>query len=318
MRKFVINANDSNQRLDKFISKAVPQLPKSLLYKYIRKKRIKLNSKRCEANSMLSVGDILELYISDEFFSAKKSREEFELSNQNCDIDIIYEDENIALIYKKAELACHSGNKNEADTLVNRFVAYLSQKGEYNESGENSFRPALCNRLDKNTCGIVIGAKNAMALREINAMIRDDKVCKEYLCICVGNLPKSHDIIKAFLRKDSKINKVFISPKKIGDAKQIVTEYCVLDKKDDLHLVKVTLHTGRTHQIRAHMAYIGAPVLGDVKYGDSVSNKRYKAPYQALCAYSLKFNADENSKLSYLNNMDFEVDDIWFLNRYFK
>ncbi|MBQ7132454.1 MAG: RluA family pseudouridine synthase [Oscillospiraceae bacterium] len=318
MRSFVIGANDSGQRLDKFIAKAVPKLPKSLMHKYIRKKRIKLNSKRCEANAMLEAGDVIELYISDEFFSANKSREEFELSGQNCDIDVIYEDENIALIYKKAEIACHSGNKKESDTLVNRFVAYLTEKGDYDPFTENSFRPALCNRLDKNTCGIVIGAKNAAALREINAMIRDDKVCKEYLCICVGNLPKSHDIIKAFLRKDSSANKVYITDRKVGDAKNIVTEYTVLDQKDDLRLVSVRLHTGRTHQIRAHMAYIGAPVLGDVKYGDIAANKRHKTPYQSLCAYKISFDFEKESALSYLNNMYFEIDNIWFLNRYFK
>ncbi len=318
MRSFVIGENDSGQRLDKFLSKSSVKLPKSLMHKYIRKKRIKLNSKRCEAGSMLNSGDVVELYIPDEFFCEKIKEEELKSPKCNCDIDIIYEDENIALIYKKAELICHSSNKNEQDTLINRFVAYLTAKGEYNRFAENSFRPALCNRLDKNTCGIVIGAKNAASLREVNAAIRNGNVQKEYLCICVGTLPEKHDIIKGYLRKDSAANKVYISDKPTANAKEIVTEYTALEKRNDLQLAEIKLHTGRSHQIRAHMAHIKAPVLGDAKYGNANANKRYNAPYQALCAYKIGFDFADSSRLSYLNDMDFQTDDIWFLNKYFK
>lgn len=318
MRSFTISENDSGQRLDKFLSKALPNLPKSLMYKYIRKKRIKLNSKRCEANTMLCLGDTIQLYISEEFFAQSFREEKTQMPKISCDIDIIYEDENIALIYKKPMLICHSSNKSEHDTLVNRFVSYLTAKGEYNAFAENSFRPALCNRLDKNTCGIVIGAKNAAALREINSAIADRRIYKKYLCICVGALPEKHDIIKGYLRKDCNENKVFISDKPLANSKEIITEYTLLERNESLQLVEILLHTGRSHQIRAHMAHIGAPVLGDAKYGNLNANKRFKAPYQALCAYKISFDFADSSRLAYLNNMDFQASDIWFLNRYFK
>ena len=303
MKEFVINKNDCGQRIDKFITKAVPKLPKSLLYKYVRLKRIKLNGKRCDISQMLNEGDVMQLYINDEFFDAPEKKET-EVKGDGGKLEVVYEDDNIIIVYKPQGVDVHHGAERGDDTLVDMVQAYLFAKGEYKPDEENTFSPAVCNRLDRNTSGLVIAAKNAAALRDINEKIRSRQIKKEYLCILVGKLPKKHSVEEAYHRKGSH-NSVEIFPKQERDTKKIITEYTVQKEKDGLSLARIGLITGRTHQIRAHMSFLGAPLLGDGKYGRVKTNKQYKVFRQQLCAYKLTFAFEGDSVLSYLNGKSF-------------
>lgn len=310
MRTLTITKNDAGQRLDKFLSKKFKTMPKSLMYKYIRTKYIKLNGKKTTPEVFLSEGDLLTFYIKDEFFEEKKSYEFLKASKQ---LDILYEDENILLIDKKIGVIVHQDKDFETDTLNLRVLRYLYEKGEYDPDDQSSFTPALCNRIDRNTGGIVIAAKTAEALRVINQKIRDREIEKTYLCVVKGTPKKAHDILKDYLIKNDSTNTVrFLREEKDG-AKEIVTEYTVLDSKDGLSLCEVLLHTGRTHQIRAHMASIGHPLLGDEKYGDKALNRKYGLRRQQLYSYQLKFCfTTDAGTLDYLNEKEFTVKEIPF------
>ena len=318
LKKFVINKNDGGQRVDKFLSKAVPNMPQSYMYRQIRKKRIKLNGGRCAISDRLSENDILELYINDEFFDVS-SDDAFDFLFASAKLDIVFEDENILLADKKPGLLSHGAcgsdtdKTQSSDTLINRIKRYLYEKGEYHPDTENSFAPALCNRIDRNTGGIVIAAKNAESLRILNDKIKLREVEKRYLCVTAGIPPKKSDIITAYIEKDRSKNTVTISDKKTPRNKTAVTEYSVLRDNGRLALVEVNLLTGRTHQIRAHMAHIGCPLLGDGKYGDSRINREHKMKSQALYSYKLKFDFKTSGGiLEYLKGREFTAEKIWF------
>lgn len=310
MKIFTITENDSGQRLDKFLQKSVPLLPKSLLYKYIRKKRVKVNGKKCDLSYKLVAGDRLELYINDEFFSEQK---DLVFLSVPPHIEVVYEDVNILLVDKPQGLVVHEDNENTVDTLINRVKHYLYEKKEYIPEQELSFVPALCNRIDRNTCGIVIVAKNASTLRIMNEKIKNREIIKKYLCLVLGYLPKPAATLTHFLEKDAAENKVILYDKPNPKTKTAVTQYKVLSQKSGLSLVDINLKTGRTHQIRAQMAHIGHPLLGDGKYGINAENKKYGIRHQALCSYKLQFEfKTEAGVLSYLNGKEFTVQDVWF------
>lgn len=314
MKSFEIKANDANQRLDKFIRKSLPNLPQSLMYKYIRKKRIKVNSKRAEISTILNVGDVVDMYINDEFFVKPETRYDFMGAPRK--LDILYEDGNIMLLDKKAGLLCHPDDREYVDTLITRIKKYLYEKGEYKPDDENSFTPALVNRIDRNTGGIVIAAKNAESLRIMNAQMKQrTNLKKYYLCVCHGIMERDSGLLEGYLLKDEKKNTVRILKAPCEGAKEVRTKYKVLGRDFDkqLSLVEVELVTGRTHQIRAHFASIGHPLLGDGKYGTNKLNKDFGYRKQCLYSYKLVFMFDETAGiLSYLNSREFEVKDVWF------
>ena len=310
MRILTVEKNDAGQRLDKFLSKKFKTMPKSLMYKYIRTKYIKLNGKKTTPEVFLNEGDVLTFYIKDEFFEEKKSYEYLKASKN---LDILYEDEHILMIDKKIGVIVHQDKDFDTDTLNLRVLRYLYEKGEYNPEDHSSFTPALCNRIDRNTGGIVIAAKTAEALRVINQKIRDREIEKYYLCAVKGKPKKAHDILKDYLIKDESTNTVKVLKEEKDGAKQIITEYTVLDTKDGISLCEVLLYTGRTHQIRAHMASIGHPLLGDEKYGDKALNRRYGLKRQQLYSYKLKFCfTTDAGELGYLDKKEFEVKEIPF------
>lgn len=311
MKSFTISRNDSGQRLDKFISKAVPALPKSLMYKYIRTKRIKINSKRGDISTKLLEGDIVDMYINDEFFAP--ADEHYDFLSASKKLDIVYEDENILLLDKKVGLLSHPDETEYNDTLITRVKRYLYEKGDYDPKDEHSFAPALVNRIDRNTGGIVIAAKNAESLRILNQKLKDRELEKYYLCVVHGILRRKCGTLTGWLIKDEKKNKVRVFEKQMAGSKEIRTKYSVLSERDSLSLVEVELLTGRTHQIRAHFSSIGHPLLGDGKYGTNALNKSLGYKKQFLYSYRLKFTFTTDAGiLDYLNGKDFSVEDVWF------
>lgn len=317
MKEFIITKNDSGQRLDKFLRKALPSLPAGMLYKFLRTKKIKVNRKRADGAYMLCENDSVACYISDEFFSDVKRKDKLPADTVLPEPEIIYEDENLLIANKPVGLVVHDDDHRTEDTLIARVLGYLCRSGSYSPEKESSFTPALCNRLDKNTSGLVIAAKNAGALREINRLIRENRVHKSYLCVTASHPPKKQDTLKAYHMKPENSKVVKISAKRLPGYREIITKYNVLAENDRLCLVKIDLITGRTHQIRAHMAFAGAPLIGDNKYGKPDINRRYSCRYQQLCAYRLSFEPEKESPLSYLSGKRFTCGSPDFVKRFF-
>ena len=276
MREYYITKNDSGQRLNKFLEKAVPLLSGGMMHKYLRLKRIKVNNKRTEAAYKLAEGDSVQLYLNDEYFDAPKEEEAF------------------------------------------RRIKTPRVSGAWNPDDAASFAPALCNRIDRNTGGIVIAAKTAEALRILNDKIKDREMEKRYLCIVHGRPKPPEGLIENYLRRDEKRKQVTLHRTRVPGAKTARTRYRTLTSHGRLSLVECELLTGRTHQIRAHMASIGCPLLGDGKYGTNELNRPYGETGQALYAYSLTFRfAQDAGTLQYLNGKTFKVKDIPFVKKYF-
>lgn len=316
MKEITIGQNDAGQRLDRFLGKAVPLLPASLAQKYIRIKRIKCNGARAERDTRLKAGDVLQLYINDEFFDKPREDNAY-LTVAAPKLNIVYEDSHILLVDKRPGLAVHPHDGAEyGRTLIDHIQAYLYQKREWSPRGENSFVPALCNRIDRNTGGIVIAAKTAEALRVMNQKIKDRELDKRYLAIVEGTPKPLRGSLKGFLFKDAKKNRVFVTDTPQPGAKTCQTNYITLCSSQGLSLVECELITGRTHQIRAQFAHAGHPLLGDGKYGKL--NKRFDRNYQALYSYKLTFQfTTDAGELSYLNGKSFQVEKVDFVEEYF-
>ena len=317
MKEFTISKNDAGQRLDRFVGKAVPLLPEALLQKYIRIKRIKLNGKGAKRDTRLSAGDVLQLYINDEFFEKPREENSY-LKVGTPRLDVVYEDDNILLADKKPGVLCHSAGAWDYNTLIANIQAYLYKNGEWDPRSENSFAPALCNRIDRNTGGIVIAAKNVEALRILNQKIKDREIDKYYLCIVHGRPSPAEGTLTGYLFKDAKKNQVYIKSKPEPGARTAETQYRVLETRGQLSLVECRLLTGRTHQIRAQMAHAGWPLLGDGKYGSERMDKDFGEKGQALYSYKLRFDFPTDAGiLEYLRGREFTVRDIAFCEKYF-
>ncbi len=311
MRTITIMRNDAGQRLDKFLLKLMPNMPKGLLYKLIRKKDIKYNGARCKGMEILQCGDVLTLYVKDEFFQSGKKQ--ISAAASGC-ITPVYEDGDILIVYKPSGMYAHSGNEKNAVSLIDEIHRYLADRGEYQPEKEQTFSPALCNRIDRNTEGLVIAAKNAQALRAVNAAIRDRHIRKAYLAITSAPLPKQSGICTAWLKKDSRQNMVKIVDAPPDKSWQMIrTGYRVLAQNGKYQLVHIDLLTGRTHQIRAHLAHLGAPLLGDPKYAAKSSAEEN----QCLCAYALQFSGLEGTCIAHLEGRSITAELPGFVRRYF-
>ena len=317
MREFTIGKNDAGQRLDRFIAKNLPLLPPALLQKYIRLKRVKVNGKGSKRDVRLAAGDVLQLYINDEFFD-NPSEENMFLTVFQPRLEIIYEDENLLLVDKRPGMVVHADETEKVNTLINHIQAYLYQKKEWNPKQEHAFAPALCNRIDRNTGGIVVAAKNAEALRTINEKIKSHELEKSYLCVTVGRPRPAEGRVEGFLLKDEAKKQVSFYRRPIPGGKSAITLYQTLETRGELSLVECRLLTGRTHQIRVSMAELGCPLLGDGKYGNGTVNKRYHETRQALYSYRLGFAfSTDATPLNYLRGRVFTVEKVPFREKYF-
>lgn len=316
MKSFIVGRNDASLRLDKFIAKNMPLMPKSLMYKYIRTKNIKVNGKRAEISLKLNEGDKIDAYVKDEFLA--EAEKNYDFLSASTKLTVVYEDENILLADKPQGVLSHPDKSQYTDTLICRIKRYLYEKGEYNPDSENAFAPALANRIDRNTGGIVIAAKNAEALRILCDKIKHREVEKRYLAVVHGVPKQKSGLLEGYLEKNEQKNKVYLSNKKTDNNSFIKTAYNVLASKNNLSLLDIELLTGRTHQIRAHFAWIGHPLLGDGKYGKLADDKKLGFNKQALYSYKLGFRfVTDAGLLNYLNNKTFKVKEVWFARQLF-
>ena len=308
MKSFTAGTNENGVRLSRFVEGVTKDMPRSMMYKAFRNKRIKVNGKRAEPDTRLQTGDLIEMYINDEFFPVgKPAAKAAKPPRKQPPVTVVYEDANFAVLYKPAHLLCHSDRTGDVN-LVDAFAAYLEGKGEYDPHAEKRFAPALCNRLDRGTEGLVLAAKSYTALRDLNTIIRDDLMKKEYLTITVGAPPQGRFV--AWLQHSEKNNKVRIHARESEGCKQIITEVTVIRQAGPFALCRIGLITGRTHQIRAHLAYLGHPVLGDIKYGNRKMNERSGLKTQALCAQRLTFGRiPEENTLHYLSGKVIKLND---------
>jgi 23S rRNA pseudouridine955/2504/2580 synthase len=296
-----------------------PGLPSSLLQRYFRTKDIKINGHWAKPDVRLAEGDTVRLYVPEEFFDGGQKKDENAwLATTRPNLDIVYEDENILLVNKRPGVLCHAAQGWSADTLIAHIQAHAYQQGQWDPSQENSFAPALCNRIDRGTGGIVIAAKNAPALRVLDEKIRTREIDKEYLCVCLGTPHPSEGRLEDWLFKDAVKNQVYVKPRSEPGASIAVTDYRVLASANGLSLVECRLHTGRTHQIRVQMANAGHPLLGDSKYGVLRQNRAHGENRQLLWSYKLTFSFQTPAgELEYLNGKAFTVKNVPFVKKYF-
>ena len=317
MKEFTIGKNDAGQRLDRWLAKSLPLLPAPLAQKYIRLKRVKVNGKGSKRDVRLQAGDVLQLYINDEFFDQPREDNTF-LAVFKPRLDIVYEDENLMLLNKRPGLLCHADEHEKVNTLITHIQAYLYQKQEWNPRDEHSFTPALCNRIDRNTGGIVMAAKNAETLRILNQKIRDREIAKRYLAVIHGRMQPPQGRLEGFLLKDEDRAQVKVYSHPVPGGKSAATLYKTLKVNRGLSLVECELLTGRTHQIRAQFAAAGHPLLGDGKYGRERDNRQYGRSFQALYSYQLAFTFPTDAGLlEYLRGKVFTVEQVDFVDEFF-
>ena len=317
MKEYVIGPESAGKRLDKWLLKELPRLPMGLMQKYLRLKRVKLNGKSAKGDMRLSAGDTLQLFIEDEFLEKPAEADPF-LARFHWHLDVAYEEDNILIVDKKPGLMVHPDRTEQVNTLLTHAQAYLYQKGEWNSKDKSQFPPALCNRIDRFTGGLVIIAKHEAALRIMNEKIKSREVKKEYLCVALGELERREGLIDTWIVKPEGSRRVRVSRYPQPGAQRALTGYRVLAARDGLSLVACDLMTGRTHQIRAQFAFIGHPLLGDGQYGDPRESERFGRDYQALYAWRLTFDfKTEAGPLDALNGKRVAAQHVPFVRAYF-
>ncbi len=263
---------EANQRLDKYLLKLFNKAPKSFIYKMLRKKRIKLNGGRAEGHELLAVGDEIKFYLAEE--TMLDFMEERRLNPSTLPIEVVYEDENILAAYKPCGVLSHSESADDSDTMIDRILNYLHDKNEFSIEKDSTFVPALSNRLDRNTSGIVLCGKNLPSVQELNRAIAENKIQKFYYALVSGELSSGE--LSGFIAKDEKTNKASILSQESENTKPVITKYKQIATNKSYSLMEVQLITGRTHQIRVHLASILHPIVGDVKYGGKMGLSKFQ------------------------------------------
>lgn len=308
MKQINVSANESGQRLDKLLSKFLREAPKSFLYKMMRKKNITLNGKKAQGNEILSEGDEIKLFLSEETIGKFTKTAVAVSIKDRQKLSVLYEDEHIVLIDKPAGMLSQKSSPEDV-SVVEHLISYLLESGSITQEQLALFRPSVCNRLDRNTSGIVIAGKSLAGLQQMSELLRKRTIGKYYRCIVHGKVDKDQ-YLSGYLSKDEKTNKVTVTKEAHGDARPIETSYHIIDSGQDWTLLEVHLITGRSHQIRAHLASVGHPIIGDSKYGEEQINRRYRKSdgiaHQMLHAYRLSFPSLSGT-FSYLSNRSFEA-----------
>lgn len=287
MQEIIVSSNEAGQRLDKMLAKYLNEAPKNFLYKMLRKKNIVLNGKKASGQEKLSVGDSVKMFLADETIAKFSSTN---VVRTHTALDIIYEDENILLINKPVGMLSQKASADD-ESLVEHIISYMLDSKQLTEEDLRKFRPSVCNRLDRNTSGLVAAGKSLAGLQEMGALFKNRSLRKYYRCLVVGEV-KERQSVSGYLIKDERTNKVSVSKVEKAESLPIETEYEPLWTNGTCTLLEVHLITGRTHQIRAHLASIGSPIIGDYKYGEKKVNEQFKRQYglksQLLHAYRLE------------------------------
>lgn len=317
MKELIIDENESNQRLDRYIRKYLNKASLGFIYKQIRKKNIVVNDKKASEKYMLEKGDVVKIYFSDE--TIDKFRKIDRPKNSNVNLKIIYEDENIIIMNKPSGLLSHSANSNyREENLVDAMVSYLIDKGDYVPRRNPTFTPSIANRLDKNTSGIVIGAKNFNTIQELNEAQRKGNIKKYYYTVVKGNVNGEKVEYANIEKVENKENLVSVSKENTDDKKTIITGYKSIYSGKNYSLLEINLITGRTHQIRAHLSYLNMPIIGDRKYGNKRVNNYFKKEYglknQLLHCHKVIIEGLEGD-LKYLNGREFKIENPKILDR---
>ena len=293
MQEIIVSANEAGQRFDKLLAKYLNEAPKSFIYKMLRKKNIVLNGKKATGNEKLEIGDSVKLFLSDETIE-KFSK--MIIVKTKAKLDIVYEDENVLLINKPVGMLSQKAEAKD-ESLVEHIISYMMESGQLTEADLRKFKPSICNRLDRNTSGLIVAGKSLSGLQVMGEMFKERSLKKYYRCLVKGRVDEKQ-YIKGFLKKDETTNKVMITKNEVSDSLPIETEYVPIWSNDSCTLLEVHLITGRTHQIRAHLASQNHPVIGDYKYGNRKTNDLYKEKYklqsQLLHAYRLEMPKLDN------------------------